>query len=402
MKTDYTFSKRLFTALLMLCAVCCVSAQRIVQKAGRGVVAIDRTNNSMTRYGTPGKLISWRKLAQEPEGTLYNVYQRTSGSGSWTKIASNLKKTNFVPTSLTSGYEYAVAAVINGTEGEMSEPYRYNTPTWPNAWFKFDFDNKVIARNDYRTKYCWPMDLDGNGEMDAVVVDRLYAGAGGSDDAESDASVDLTTSHKIQAYRLDGTLLWTVDMGPNINICGGQNDMVVAYDINCDGKCEVIIKSSDGTRFWDKANNSWGKYANGSAKADTDNDGVVNYSGQASKLPPFYVSVINGETGEEIDCNELKYSEVRDGSDSYTRNSRANYMSFNYAVLDGHFSICYLDGSHGNTTGTTVFLPTGTTAKPGAATTSRLGRLSSTNCAWQTLTETDSTRCVREVTASTP
>lgn len=346
MKTDYTFSKRLFTALLMLCAVCCVSAQRIVQKAGRGVVAIDRTNNSMTRYGTPGKLISWRKLAQEPEGTLYNVYQRTSGSGSWTKIASNLKKTNFVPTSLTSGYEYAVAAVINGTEGEMSEPYRYNTPTWPNAWFKFDFDNKVIARNDYRTKYCWPMDLDGNGEMDAVVVDRLYAGAGGSDDAESDASVDLTTSHKIQAYRLDGTLLWTVDMGPNINICGGQNDMVVAYDINCDGKCEVIIKSSDGTRFWDKANNSWGKYANGSAKADTDNDGVVNYSGQASKLPPFYVSVIDGETGEEIDCNELKYSEVRDGSDSYTRNSRANYMSFNYAVLDGHFSICYLDGIH--------------------------------------------------------
>ena len=305
MKTDYTFSKRLFTALLMLCAVCCVSAQRIVQKAGRGVVAIDRTNNSMTRYGTPGKLISWRKLAQEPEGTLYNVYQRTSGSGSWTKIASNLKKTNFVPTSLTSGYEYAVAAVINGTEGEMSEPYRYNTPTWPNAWFKFDFDNKVIARNDYRTKYCWPMDLDGNGEMDAVVVDRLYAGAGGSDDAESDASVDLTTSHKIQAYRLDGTLLWTVDMGPNVNIC-----------------------------------------ANGSAKADTDNDGVVNYSGQASKLPPFYVSVIDGETGEEIDCNELKYSEVRDGSDSYTRNSRANYMSFNYAVLDGHFSICYLDGIH--------------------------------------------------------
>ena len=159
MKTDYTFSKRLFTALLMLCAVCCVSAQRIVQKAGRGVVAIDRTNNSMTRYGTPGKLISWRKLAQEPEGTLYNVYQRTSGSGSWTKIASNLKKTNFVPTSLTSGYEYAVAAVINGTEGEMSEPYRYNTPTWPNAWFKFDFDNKVIARNDYRTKYCWPMEI---------------------------------------------------------------------------------------------------------------------------------------------------------------------------------------------------------------------------------------------------
>ena len=322
------------------------SAQRIVQKAGRGVVAIDRTNNSMTRFGTPGKLISWRKLAQEPEGTLYNVYQRTNATGSWTKIASNLKKTNYTPSTLTNGYEYAVAAVINGVEGEMSKPYTFKTPVWPNAWFKFDFDNKVITRNDYRTKYCWPMDLDGDGDMDAVVVDRLFAGAGGSDDAESDAEVTLTTSHKIQGYKLDGTLLWTVDMGPNINICGGQNDMVVAYDINCDGKCEVIIKSSDGTRFWDKANNTWGKYANGSEKADTDNDGVVDYSSQSSKLPPFYVSVIDGETGAEIDCNELKYSEVHDGSDTYTRNSRANYMSFSYAVLDGHFSICYVDGIH--------------------------------------------------------
>ena len=140
MKTNYTTSKRLLTALLMLLAVSYGSAQRIVQKAGRGVVAIDRTNNSMTRFGTPGKLISWRKLAQEPEGTLYNVYQRTNGSGSWTKIASNLTKTNYVPSSLTNGFEYAVTAVINGVESDYSEPYRYTTPVWPNAWFKFDFD----------------------------------------------------------------------------------------------------------------------------------------------------------------------------------------------------------------------------------------------------------------------
>ena len=338
--------KLVLTSILLLCALGMANAQRIIQKAGRGVVAIDRTNNSMTRFGTPGRLISWRKLAQEPEGTRYNVYQRTKGSSSWTKIASNLSKTNYVPSSLTTNTEFAVTAVINGVEGDYSEPYLYTTPVWPNAWFKFDFDNKVIARNDYRTKYAWPMDLDGNGEMDAVLVDRLYAGAGGSDDAENATDVDLTTSHKIQAYKLDGTLLWTVDMGPNINICGGQNDMVVAYDINCDGKCEVIIKSSDGTRFWDKANETWGKYANGSSTGDTDKDGVIDYSGQANKLPPFYVSVIDGATGEEIACSELKYSEVHDGSDTYTRNGRSKYMSFSYAVLDGHFSICYLDGIH--------------------------------------------------------
>ena len=60
----------------------------------------------------------------------------------------------------------------------------------------------------------------------------------------------------------------------------------------------------------------------------------------------FYISVIDGETGEEIDCNELDYSTVHDGVDTWTRNSRAKYMSFSYAVLEGHFSICYLDGIH--------------------------------------------------------
>jgi rhamnogalacturonan endolyase len=135
-------------------------------------------------------------------------------------------------------------------------------------------------------------------------------------------------------------------MGPNVNICGGQNDMVVAYDINCDGRCEVMVRSSDGTRFWDKANETWGKYAMGSSKADVDGDGIVDYRTQSKRNRPFYVSVIDGATGEELACSELDYSKVKDGSDSYTRDNRSDYMSDSYSAMDGHFSICYLDGVH--------------------------------------------------------
>ena len=325
-------------------------AQRLQQPMGRSVVVTYRktTERSVTASGGSGYLVSWRKLAQEPEGTTYNVYRRQGSTGDFTKVnAQPLKATNYVPSSVGSNTEWAVTAIApDGVEGPLSTPFLYKTQPWSNVWFKFDFDNQVIARNDYRTKFVWPMDLNGNGEIDAVLCDRLYAGAASDDDAEDLSDNNATVSHKIQAYRLTGELLWTVDMGPNMNICGGQNDMVVAYDINCDGRCEVIIKSSDGTRFWDKTNETWGLYAMGSTVPDVDGDGIVDYRKQTTRNRPFYVSVIDGLTGREIDCSELKYSEVHDGADTYTRNNRADYMSDGYSAMDGHFAIAYLDGIH--------------------------------------------------------
>ena len=331
--------------LIVLCHVP-LSAQRLQQPLDRGVVAVYRSGGrSVTSSGGSGYLISWRKLAQEPEGTTYNIYRRAAGATDFTKMnATPLKVTNYKPTSLTNNTEYAVTAVSpDGTEGEKCKPFLYKAQSWPNVWLNIDFDDTVIRRNDYRTKFCWPMDTDGDGEYDAVLVDRLFAGASsGEEDTENTA----TTSHKIQAYRFTGELLWTVDMGPNVNICAGQNDMVVAWDINCDGRCEVIIRSSDGTRFWDKQNETWGKYAMKSDIADVDGDGIVDYRSQTMRNRPFYISVIDGLTGEEIDASELKYNEVHDGSDSYTRTNRADYMSDGYSAMDGHFAICYLDGIH--------------------------------------------------------
>lgn len=336
---------------LLLALPASATAQRLQQKTGRAVVAVNRTGGrSVTSSGGQGNLISWRKLAEEPEGTTYNVYRRAAGATDYTKMnAAPLKVTNYKPSSLTNNTEYAVTAIApDGVEGPMSAPFLYKSQAWPNVWFNFDFDDQVIRRNDYRTKYVWPMDLDGDGEFDAVVCDRLFAGATGGDDAEEQGDNTATTTHKIQAYRLTGELLWTVDMGPNVNICAGQNDMVLAYDINCDGRCEVIVRSSDGTRFWDKAGNTWGLYVGGKATADTDADGITDYRTQDRRNPPFYISVIDGETGAELAWNELKYAELSEGSggDNYSRNNRSNYRSFGYGAMEGHYGIAYLDGLH--------------------------------------------------------
>ena len=191
-----------------------VEAQRYQQPLDRGVVAVNRSGStirSASSAGGTGNLISWRKLAQEPEGTTYNVYKRSAGASEYTKLTSKpLAATCYVPSSLATNTEYAVAAVSpDGVEGPISKPFLYKTQPYPNVWLNIDFDNTVIPRNDYRTKFCWPMDTDGDGEYDAVVVDRLFAGA---DVGEEDTENTATTTHKIQAYRFTGELLWTVDI----------------------------------------------------------------------------------------------------------------------------------------------------------------------------------------------
>lgn len=341
--------RKIFLLLLLSLLAVGTQAQRLQQKLGRSVVAVNRSGSSIrsvTSSAGTGSLISWRKLAQEPEGTTYNVYKRTKGATEYTKINTKPLTVTCLSTTLTNNTEYAVTAISpEGVEGEMSTPFLYKTQAYPNVWFDFNFDNTVIKRDDYRTKYCWPMDIDGNGEFDAVVVDRLYAGASTDEEGGDNTS---TTSHKIQAYKLDGTLLWTVDMGPNVNICAGQNDMVLAYDINCDGRCEVIVRSSDGTRFWDKTNETWGKYVGGSDTPDIDDDGIVDYRSQTKRNPPVYMSVIDGATGAELAWSELKYEELTEpnGGDAYRRDNRASYMNFGYGAMEGHYGIAYLDGIH--------------------------------------------------------
>ncbi|MBR5061572.1 MAG: autotransporter-associated beta strand repeat-containing protein [Prevotella sp.] len=318
---------------LMVMAVVClmtatpfeVWAQRIQQALGRGVVAAK---------GSSGMLVSWRKLAQDPENAHYNVYVNGARLNN-----SPLSETNFHTTTgrIPNGAKVTVSLVVNGVEGEQSQPFTYKTQAWNNLVYRIDFEKKILNPNEYKAKYAWPADLDGDGEYEWI-VDRL-------------STIDISErSHKLQAYKNDGTCLWTLDIGPNIDIDAGQNDMVLAYDINCDGKSEVLIKSSDGTRFWDAEAGTFGKYVFGKESADIDGDGIIDYAKQTQRNPPFYISVIDGMTGAEITSAELDYSKVHDGVDSYGRTNRSSYRSDDsyreYSTMGGHFGICYFDGIH--------------------------------------------------------
>ena len=64
--------RKFYIGLLMAAMLpSCLYAQRIQQKLGRSVVAV---------AGSDNVLVTWRKLAQEPENCTYNLYMRKQGS----------------------------------------------------------------------------------------------------------------------------------------------------------------------------------------------------------------------------------------------------------------------------------------------------------------------------------
>lgn len=333
--------KKTILPLLLCLTSLSGQAQRIYQKLGRGVVAVTRDAGKTAN-------VSWRKMTNDPDSCTYNLYKRAVGATSYTKVnTAPLTKTfyQFSSAQVPLGSELAVTTVSpKGIESEKSTPFYYKKQPWNNVWMYIELDDNVIKRDEYCVKYVWPCDLNGDGEYNQFIVDRLGGGSYDDEEEGDSTATSTSTNHKLQAYDIDGTLLWTIALGPNVNISSGHNDMVTVCDIDCDGKAEVIIRSSDGTRFWDKQKNDWGKYVFGKDVPDIDGDGIVDYasSENTKRNPPFYISVIDGMSGEEKTSAELKYAEVHDNTDQYSRDNRADYWSTKgYYQMGGHFAICY-------------------------------------------------------------
>ena len=64
--------------------------------------------------------------------------------------------------------------------------------------------------------------------------------------ARDNASAGLSGRQLIDAYKLDGTLLWRIDLGRNIRAGAHYTQFIVA-DLDGDGRAEVACKTADGT-----------------------------------------------------------------------------------------------------------------------------------------------------------
>ncbi|MFC0878493.1 autotransporter-associated beta strand repeat-containing protein [Saccharicrinis sp. FJH2] len=253
-------------------------AQRKMEKLGRGTVAIRKNSSSV--------FISWRILGTEfSNGTRYNLYRDN------TLIASDLNVSNYTDNN-TSTSKYAVAPVVDGVEQEKSPEVGIHGNQV--------FEVPIEYLGDYFVHLAWVGDLDGDGEYE-FVVDRIPNIA------------DATC--KVEAYEKDGTRLWQVDMGPlSLNrdgieggaavISNGMWDGVTVYDLDMDGKAEVVIKSANGTIFGDGS--------------------TLSYTNDIQN----FLSVVDGMTGSEKSRIALPTDYMSDGP------------------LQTQLNIAYLDGVH--------------------------------------------------------
>ncbi len=262
---------------LALGAACAFAAPYQMESLGRGVVAL-RTSSSQVYVG-------WRQLGLDPSGIGYNVYRSANG-GSPVKLNSSpiTNSTNFVDTTSTASQTnvYSVRPVISGVEQPASAGFTLPANSAATGYLRVPLQIPAGGTTPSGESYTYSAsdssvgDLDGDGEYEIVVK---WEPSNAKDNSQS----GYTGNVYLDAYKLNGTRLWRIDLGRNIR-AGAHYTQFMVYDLDGDGKAEVACKTADATI-------SGTGQVIGNASADHRNSSGYILSG------PEYLTIFNGQTG---------------------------------------------------------------------------------------------------------
>jgi rhamnogalacturonan endolyase len=291
-------------------------AQYQMEDLSRGVVAV--------RTGAAQAYVGWRLLGTEATANIgFNVYRSTDG-GAAVKLNGSVitSSTNFVDNSATTSQStrYFVRAVVNGSEQADSASFTLpaNAPT--QNYLRVPLQRPAGGTTPANESYTYSPgdasvgDLDGDGDYEIVLK--------WDPSNQKDNSQDGYTGNVfIDAYELNGTRLWRVDLGRNIR-AGAHYTQFLVYDFDGDGKAEVACKTADGTR-------SGTGQVIGNANADLRNSGGRIITG------PEFLTVFDGQTGAiRATTNfEPARGSISDWGDNY--GNRGDRFLAGVAYLDG-------------------------------------------------------------------
>ncbi|MBP1962210.1 dockerin type I domain-containing protein [Paenibacillus aceris] len=276
---------------------------RQMERLERGVTAIKVSN---------GVYVGWRLLGTEPSTISFNLYRDGQKINS-TPITSS---TNFLDSEGTLQSTYTVRAVLGGIEQTASSGASVMGTNYldiplkrPAGGTTPDGVAYTYSANDVSVG-----DLDGDGQYEYVVK---WDPSNSKDNSQS----GYTGNVFIDAYELDGTQLWRIDLGKNIR-AGAHYTQFMVYDLDGDGKAEVAMKTADGTI--DGAGTVLGNGA-----ADYRNSSGYILTG------PEYMSIFEGATGKTLTTTSYEPPRGTVGNWGDTYGNRVDRFLAAIAYLDG-------------------------------------------------------------------
>lgn len=283
------------------------------ENLNRGLVALRQADGKVA--------LSWRILPSDRKGEPFYIYRNgrqltttplTHGGSFWVDSVALRGEAVYEVKGGGKNGRYVLKA--NAPVGYL--PIQLQRPM-----------SKMIGRNGQSVEYvandASVGDVDGDGEYEIFLKWE-------PSNAADNSRAGLTERPLIDCYRLDGTLLWRIDLGKNIRAGAHYTQFMVA-DFDGDGKAELMMKTADGTI------DGQGKTIGDATKDWRSLD--ENQPAQYGRVMngPEYLTVFEGSTGKALQTVPYvpERGDVRSWGDDHANRSE-RYLA----------AMAYLDGRH--------------------------------------------------------
>lgn len=191
-----------------------------------------------------GVFLSWRLKGDELDGYSatgltgvdFNVYRDGS------KIATVTDSTNFLDRAGTAASSYEVSAVSEGREIDRSAA----VAPWGNGYYDMPLRKPADGVTPAGEAYTYSANDASVGDVDGDGRYELFVKWDPSNSKDV-SQVGYTGNTYIDAYTLEGALLYRIDLGVNIR-SGAHYTQFMVYDFDGDGKAEMMFKTAPGTK----------------------------------------------------------------------------------------------------------------------------------------------------------
>ena len=303
-------------------------AQRLMESLDRGLIAV-RSHEGKVYIG-------WRLLATDADDIAFNVYRTTGLNTTKLNPKPIVSSTNFIDDNadLTKENIYFIKPVARNNELQQSKRFILAANSSAQQYLSIPLQippggETMGSKYSYSANDASVADLDGDGEYEIVLK-------WDPSNARNPPQTGFTGNTILDAYTLNGRLLWRIDLGRNIR-SGAAYTQFMVYDYDGDGRAELMCKTADGTM------DGKGKILGDSTKDwRTHGNANGNMYGKVADGPE-YITVFDGRTGAALATE--KYIPKRHPLNGWG-GIGGNGGNDNTASRSDRFTACvaYLDG----------------------------------------------------------